>query len=331
MPRDVIPFRAGPNRAAGAPEIQPNVAHAALDLFRRLARLLAAAVPFRDACRAIERQSTRWGVPPTFFLANETMGERAPTPPNWIADRYAVPAARRCPAGAAAWASLNDLLDDAFTGCAAAADVRRTARAVPGLREGLNALAGDHRGCAELGALLDVADDFVVIVLHPSAGAGFRVRMNGVVDLDQFHVLLADAVAGSPARGYLAGARPDPRVVDAYLDQPADAEMNVATARFQFLRPAALHEDGTLPAGFAGTDHWLWGHESPRAIPAANGERVLLLADAAYPRQWIVRRRFPALNGGLELLNVLGREQVGTWIAKLTGGRAAERIDRRAA
>lgn len=330
MPRDVIPFRAGPNRA-GAPAIRPNIAHAALDLFRRLARRLAAAVPFRDACRALECQSTAWGVPPTFFLTNETMGERAPTLPNWIADRFAIPVARRYPAGAAAWAALNDLLDDAFTGCAADAGIRRVARAVPGVRDGLNALAGDHRGCAELDALLDVADDFVVTVLHPSVGTGFRVRLNGIVDLDQLHVLLADAVAGAPARGYLAGARPDPRIVDAYLDQPADAESNIATARFQFFRSSALNGDGTLPAGFSGTDFWLWGHESPHAIPAAHGERVLLVADAVYPRQWIVRRRFPALNGGLELLNVLSREQVAVRIAKLTGRQTSEQNARRAA
>lgn len=331
MPRDVIPFRAGPNRASHTTEVRPNVAFAALDLFRRMAKLLAEARPFRDACRSLERRSNSWGVPPTFFLGTAAMGERPATRPNFIEDRYAVIAARQCPNGAAAWAALGDLLDDAFTACTAETDVRRAARAVPNLRERLAEFAGDHRGCAEFAALLDVADDFVVTVLHPAAGAGFRVRLTGIADLDQLHVLLADAVAGSPVRGYLAGARPDPRLVDAYLDQPADAEMNVATARFQFLRPSALDANGTLPGGFAGTDHWLWGHESPRAIPAASGERILLIGDAAYARQWIVRRRFPALNGGLELLNVLSREQVGTWIEKMSGVNRLERGERRAA
>lgn len=330
MPRDVIPFRAGPNRTAAAPGARPNVAFAALDLFRRLTATLAPARKYRDAARSLERRSTRWGVPPLFFLTDAKMGERPPTRPNGIDDRFFEPAARICPTGAHAWAELNDLLDDAFTSCAADVDVRHAARAVTGLRERLTDLADDHRGCAELAALLNVADDCVVTVLHPTAGAGFRVRLTGIADLDQFHVLLADAVAGSPVRGYLSGPRPDARLVDAYLDEPTDSDINVATARFQLVKLEALRPDGTLPEGFAGTDHWLWGHESPDAIPTASGERILLIADAAYPRQWPVRRRFPALAGGLEMLNVLDRDAVAAWIDRLTE-RTEPRREKRAA
>jgi hypothetical protein len=319
MPRDVIPFRTGPHRASRGPEVRPNVSFAALDLLRRLARTLEAARPFRDAARRYERAARRWGAPEPYFFADAAMRERPATRPGGLADRFAVPAARACPHGAEAWAALPGLLDDAFTGCAADAGVRRAARAVPGLRELASEFAPDHRGCAEFTALLAVADDLALTVLHPAAGAGFRFELAGIADLDQLHVLLADATAGSPQRGYLAGPRPDAALVDACLDQPPDAERNVATARFQFLRPEALRSDGALPSGFAGSDGWLWGHESPATIPAVDGERVLLLADAAYARQWHVRRRFPALNAELRLLQVLDRATVRAWLDRLTG------------
>jgi hypothetical protein len=318
MPRDVIPFRAGPTRSPLAPDAGPNPAFAALNLFRRLADTLAAAKTFRDACRTLERRNGKWGVPTLFFFARMTPAERSPTLRNFIAERYAVPVARRMPDAGRAWAALTDLIDDAFTACCNSVEVRRAARAVPHLRERLADFAPDHRACHELSALLSVADDFVVTVLHPAARAGFRFQLEGIVDLAQLHVLLADAVVGAAARGYVPGPRPDPRVVDAYLDQPTDPAADVATARFQMYRPTAVLADGTLPARFHGADEWLWGHESPHAIPAVNGERVLLLADAAYPRQWPVARRFAALNGGLQLVKLLAREEVDGWLATLS-------------
>jgi hypothetical protein len=331
MPRDVIPFRTGPHRASRGPEVRPNVAFAALDLFRRLARTLEEARPFRDAARRFERESQRWDAPAPFFFADAAMGERPASRPVGLADRFTVPAARVRPHGAEAWAALAGLLDDAFTGCAADPSVRRAARAVPGLRERLSEFAADHRGCAEFAALLAVADDLALTVLHPAAGAGFRFELTGIADLNQLHVLLADATAGSPQRGYLAGQRPDAAIVDACLDQPADTVRNVATARFQFLRPEALRPDGTLPVGFTGSDYWLWGHESPANIPAVEGERVLLLADAVYPREWIVRRRFPALNAELRLLQVLDRTTIRAWLDRISGRYVESAVPARAA
>lgn len=321
MPRDVIPFRAGSNRTTDPLDVRPNLAFASLELLERLARTLQRVIPFRDRCRAVERTMNSWGEPPPFFLSGASMSERTAQPKNWITDRCIAIAARRDPRGASDWAALGDLIDDAFTGCAASDEIRKASRAVPHLHERLKSLAADHRGCSELAALLDVADDCVLTVLHPGAGTGFRIRLMGLVDLDQLHVLLADAVAGSTKRGYLPGPRPDLRLVEAYLDQPTDPDCCIATARFQFLRPEALASNGALPSGFNGHRYWFWGHESPLSIPMIHGERVLLITDAVYPRQWIAHRRFPALNGRLELLNILSREHFETWIHRLTTGR----------
>jgi hypothetical protein len=330
MPRDVIPFRAGSNRTAALSGSGPNLAYSALDLFRRLARTLADALPFRDRCRALERAADAWAAPPARWLSEARMEERSASAPNVISDRFAVPAARSRPHAAAAWARLAELLDDAFTACAADISVRHAARAIPGLVERLDEFAPDHHGCAELTALLAVADDRVVTVLHPASGTGFRVRLAGIANFDQFHILLADAIAGAPARGYLAGPRPEPALVDAYRDLPPDPDRSIATARFQFFRPAALRADGTLPDGLGGSEHWLWGHESPRTIPTVEGEPVLLIADAAYPRQWVAKRRFAALDGQLELLNILPHERVADWLRRLGARTVAERSARAA-
>lgn len=318
MPRDVIPFRAGPSGRPGTPTAAPSVAFAALGLFRKLTDTLALAAPFRDACRVREKRAGRWGVPPLFFFADATADERPPTRPNFLADHHAAATARQMPTGAKAWADLAELIDDAFTACAGSVEVRRVARAVPGLCGRLADFAADHRGCHEFAALLSAADDLTLTVLHPAARAGFRFQVQGVLDLNQLHVLLADAASGSAARGYFPGPAPDPRVADAYIDQPTDPAADVATAAYQFFRPAALRGDGTLPGGFAGADYWLWGHESPHAIPAVAGERVLLVADAAYPRQWPAGRRFSALKGELHLLRMLPRAEVDGWLATLT-------------
>jgi hypothetical protein len=140
-----------------------------------------------------------------------------------------------------------------------------------------------------------------------------------VADLFQFHVLLADAVTGDPARGLLPGPRPDPRVLSACRERPEDDEPAVATARFQFHRPAALRPDGTLPAGFAGTRHWFFGPEPLAAIPRVGDERTLLIGPPAFAAEWEVERRLPRVNAGLELVEVLTEADVARWLEVQTG------------
>ncbi len=332
MPRDLLSFRAGRSRTSNTLPIQPDPAFAALDLFRRLVATLEAARAFRDACHAIERRTNRWGVPPTFFLADSPQGERQPTRPPQPTERHALAAAKRLPYSASAWTGLHELLDNAFTGCAADPQIRHTARATPKLLTLLNEFAPDHPGCAEFHDLLNVADDLPVTVLHPQARTGFRILLNGIATLDQLHLLLADQLTGSPARGFLPGQRPDPGAVDAYLDQPATNEHPIiATARFQLYHPDVLREHPAMPQAFAGNRHWLWGHESPRTLPRIANEAVLVIGEAVYARQWIARRRFSALNGKVDLLHVLTNEQVENWLNRLTGRTDEPATVRRAA
>jgi hypothetical protein len=310
--RNVIPFRA----AAKAPLTTrtPDVAFHALPLLGQLRDKL-------EQAAAAHSGRNRWGVPRLFFFNKAAQTE-------WEADeRYRVPSQR-----ATLPDETTDLLADALTLLAGSIEVRRTARTIPRLRNVAEALAPNVPACRQLAGMLAIADDWTGIVLHPAARAGFRVRLRGVADLFQFHVLLADTIIG-PVRGLLPGPRLDERVVEAYRGADVDPAADVATARFQMYRPSALRSDGTLPTGFQGVDDWLWGHESPADIPAVNGERVLLLGEPPYPRRWPVGRRFSLVRGELDLLDVLSATAVERWLDTLAGASLVGKPDlvRRAA
>ena len=304
-----------------APPAAPDVAFAALPLFDRLRDALRGAARFRDHCRRAGRG--RWGVPNLFFFEPDLQLEWEAVRPARDRVPTAVIAAvsRRDPAGVRACVELAELADDALTILAAGADARHAARAVPGLAEAAAGLAADHPKARQIAAALAVPDDEVVRVIHPAARAGFRVLVRGVTDISQFHVLLTDAVTGDPGRGLLPGARPDPRVVAAYRDGPADGSEPVAVARFQLFRPQALSPDGTLPPGFAGSDDWLWGPEPLTAVPRVDGERTVLLAEPTVRASWEAVRRLSWLNGELDVIEVMTAAEVTGWLEARTGRR----------
>ena len=92
-----------------------------------------------------------------------------------------------------------------------------------------------------------------------------------------------------------------------------------ATARFQLFRPAAVQQDGTLPPGFRGSDHWLWGKEPLAAVPRVDGERVVLLGPPAFRLSWGAERRFPAMPADVRVTEVLNPFRVAERLARLSG------------
>ena len=292
---DVIAF---PNRAAALPEL-PDIAVAALPLFARL----------RDALRALNRPAPRprWNVPPLFFFDRTRESARA---------------AKATPDHL----ELADWLDDALTVVAASTEARRAARSTPGLLAA--ATAAPLRAARELAGLLGVADDEMIRVLHPAARTGFRVHVRGIADLAQFHALLADEITGDPGRGKLPGTRPDPRVLAAFRNDDPDPDAAMFPARFQFYRPAALRSDGTLPSGFKGSRHWLWGPESLSVVPRVDGERLLLIGEPIFPARWVTGRKYPGLSGELELVEVLSPAVVNVAMNRLTGLQPSDRVRR---
>lgn len=277
-----------PTRAAG-----PDPAFAARP---RLARL-------RDALAAVRncppRRPVRWGEPPVFFFDPARQAE--------------LEAARPAPAARDRFDEVSGLIAAELPGLFASVEVRRAARAVAGLREVAAALAPLLPAVKELADLLAVPDDEAVLVLDPANRTGYRLFAHGVADADQFQLLFLDALGDSrlPAR-FAAACR------DADPVTPAGVPM-VAETRFQFLRPSVLRPDGTVPTGFRGSDHWVWGHHPLASVSRIDGERVLLVTEPAFRRTWEVERRFPAMAAEVRLLRVLGPFEVAERLGRIAG------------
>ncbi len=274
--------------APGEPSLGPDPAFAARPGLLRLRNDLRVAAHARPPRRT-------WKEPPVFFFDTARQADldaaRGPNPP-----------AERHPLDARVAAELPALV--------ASVEVRRAARTVPGLREAAAALASRLPAAKDLAALLTVPDDEVVVALDPARGVGVRVLVRGVADVAQFHLLLADT-----APVLLTGRRPA-------------TEPGVGEAHWQLYRPAALRPDGSLPTGFGGYDHWLWGAEPLAAVPARDGERVVLLGPPPYPATWDIEPRFPDLAASVTLLEVLTPAAAAARLGRLAGRPVPVRADR---
>ncbi len=296
------------DRSTTTPIAQPTDRPAAIpdpgyDALRRLAGLrdeLAAARPVRTR--------NRWKEPAVFFFDPRRQAE--------------LETARSTPVAVDPFAELSNHIAAELPMLLASVEVRRVGRAIDGLQSAAEALAPACLAAKDLANLLAIPDDEIFLVLHPERRAGFRLAARGLVDLGQFHILLANAVTGDSASGFLPGPRMPERFVAVCRDvnptTPAGVPM-VAEARFQMYDPAALRADGTLPAGCGACEHWLWPTAALASVPRIDGERVVLLGPLAYHATWDVTRRFPAMPAELRVVEALSPARVAERLTKLTG------------
>jgi hypothetical protein len=190
------------------------------------------------------------------------------------------------------FAELSALIAAEMTGLLAAVEVRRVARAVDGLRVAALGLAPHSAAARQLAELLAVPDDEVFVALAPADRTGVRLHVRGAAEVAQLHRLITPALAGAPV---------------------------TTEAGFQFFAPGALRADGSLPAGFAGCEHWLWPTQPLAAVPRIGGERVVLLAPVVVRASLDVEPRFPALKVESEMLQTLNPFQVADRLSRLVG------------
>lgn len=162
------------------------------------------------------------------------------------------------------------------------AEVRRVARAL-GLKDAARPLAAHCPTARELADLLAVPDDEVFLVLDPARGAGVRLHLRGAHSVAQLHRLLPEK---SP---------------------------------YQFFTPGALRPDGTLPGGFAGSEHWLWPTQPLARLPRVNGERVVLVGPATVRAALDVEPRFPTLKVECEVIETLNAFRATEDLSRLCG------------
>jgi hypothetical protein len=311
--QSLIPFPTPDRPTVGG---NADIAHAALPLLRKLSLTLADAKRFLAECRTLEERATRkarkWGVPSLFFFEKRLQKEWEQIRPvsPLFPEPFSTEVAKRFPALAASWTILPDLLADTLTVLYSSRLTRRAARALPELQAGAKAIAPFLSDCRDLKELLAMPEDETVLAIDPIAKAGVRVRVRGIATVHEFHALLADAATMT-----FPGPRPSSDVVAAYrgtgLNQP---EPPVMTARYQFFHPRALQADGTLPPGFAGSEHWIWGPEPLAIIPFVDGERTVLLGEPVSAMAWEAIRRFPFPAERLDVLESLNEREVAEWM-----------------
>lgn len=303
-----------------------DAGYAARKTLSDLLQLLQQARRFYEACHQADRANRKrrlvWKEPVPFFFRNATTStSRSPQPyrePNAI-DRHGPAVRSHHPQSAEAWYALPEAVESAIALLCRSIEARRVARILPGLRPTLAKLPPQMPEVSRLLKVLEVLDDAVVLVLHPSQRRGFRVLVQGVASLDQFQTLLTAAIVGDPAQGWLAGPRPAPALVAVAGGEDAHVASQplIDTASFQMLTYEAIAADGSIRNGLAGLSAWLGGDASPRSIPLVENLRVVVLTEPPLVRSWVVEAPFPQLRAEVRCLEVLSPSQTDAWRTRL--------------
>jgi hypothetical protein len=226
-----------------------------------------------------------------------------------------------------AWAhvSLNSFVMGAIAHLSKSKSLRTAARASAELAGASKALDAETGNTSFLSVMLRVLDDERLIVLHPAERKGFAIRISGIADNFQLHTLLADAVIGDGAIGFLGGEKPDREVVAAARDGAIPTGGATAKGAFNLWAWPALRTDGTLPTAQADTAGWILNEGNPADIPPFDGTRVLLLGPPSYERTWNAGRLFPRMAGELAVEQNLEEKAVVDWLARLAVAPKPER------
>lgn len=183
---------------------------------------------------------------------------------------------------------------------------------------------------------LNILENEEIIVLHPEQQHGYRIRINNIGLNFELHTLLAGALIGDPAQGWLAGKKPDPRVVAAAKDSPFPApgephyeQFPKAEGVFNLWNWQGLQPDGRLPDvhfqnGRAYSKYWIWNEGQPADIEPFEGTRVVLLGPPPYNRSWNTGRFFRQINAELEVLEKMSEQQVKEWLTRIATAVQAE-------
>jgi methionine aminopeptidase len=244
--------------------------------------------------------------------------------------RAAVPADPEDEALRTASLSISERMPDAaaavtaFPGTALAAvallsrspEARALARgtALPELGRSLANGPGAPGSASFLSRVLDVLDGEELLVLHPETGRGFDVRITGVADNVQLHLLLAATLV---SRGLPGGVLPDDVIACLRGDGPA--ALHVPSHGVFELHPwTALGPDGEVStSGGEGQEHSVRDEGKPADILAFEDRRVVVLAPPAYGVAWNTARIVPGMRAEVSVIRELDQNAVRGWLTRL--------------
>ncbi len=243
--------------------------------------------------------------------------------PNQVIERFGQQVSERMPDAARAFMSLEWLGSAALAMLSRSKPLRRQVQTDRVLVQAVARFAelGMELPCFH--EMFSILDDEQVVVLYPALTRGYVIRIAGIGNNFQLHTLLADALIGDVALGWLPGERPSPEVValekDAQITNPRDLPSTVGA--FNLWNWTGLQADGTLPEVASGrpdsSAHWIWNEGIPADIVPFERTRVILLGPPPYARSWNSGRFFPAMVGELEVLRQLTMDEVHSWLDRL--------------
>lgn len=185
-------------------------------------------------------------------------------------------------------------------------------------REVARSLENELEGPGWIAQMLAVLDDERFVAIDPAARRGYEGTFGGVADNFQLHTLLADALFGDVAIGWLEGARPSPALARCArgegpqsLDESARGAWNLYTWR-AFPYDPALREATAIPH-----EDWIWGEGTPADIPTLDGVRVIGLGPSSYERAWAGSRMFGTLRAHVTVTAQLDEAGVERWLARI--------------
>jgi hypothetical protein len=288
---------------------EPRIALGAV--LERMPEVFASATTFAEVCRELA------AAPVAAAVQSGSPNRDGPDDAGSYVDQFAALVADERPEEAQAWTALEPLCMGAIAMLSRSVEARREVRSHTDLLARTQQLAPRHARVAYLTTLLQVLDDEELLVLHPGLVRGYRLRMHGIANNYQLHTLLADALIGDPAQGWLPGQRPGPRVVAAARNQLADPSARTALGVFDLFSWRALQPDGTLNGISTESAHWIRNRAIPADIPTFAGLRVLLLRPITSPRTWNADRTFEGMDADLRVLDLLNPTPVKEWLDRL--------------
>lgn len=195
-------------------------------------------------------------------------------------------------------------------------DLRVKFKQETGFLANLEKLTGMTAGAEYLLMMWRVLDDEDIVVLHPAEKRGYKIRISGIADNFQLHVLLADAVIGDVQDGWIKGNKPAPEIAAAMRDTQPLQNLYIEGA-LNLVNYTGLQSDKTLGDSVSNTHHWIWNEGVPADIVPLNNQRIILLQDPPYVRSWNAQRLFDGMIGELTVEAKFDTKQVDEWLERI--------------
>jgi hypothetical protein len=163
------------------------------------------------------------------------------------------------------------------------------------LGEAVVPLANIHPHAAFLSRLCQLLLDDEILVIDRPTGRRFRIGIDGVAVNFELHtglqIVLADTLGLPPVDTDIAAclAGQGPQQIEA-----------VSSGMWSLYCATALDFESDIPRA-----HWVWNEGLPIDIPIVDGQRTLILDEAAFARTWQTARTFAALSPRVWLIEEL--------------------------